>query len=287
MARTCIICGLKAGSREHLFPAGLGGRRTNKGIYCGKHNNDYAGLAGVLATQLNIVNAHIGVQGDHASAPTHREIVDAGSGRPYRFWRTKSEWSAPRHSLSGDGREIVVEARSRAEALDHARSLGLTPDKVEFKSETRRQVFLSPVHEELEFGGPEGLRAVAYVAQTFFAHHFPELARTAMMDGVKTYTLEGGDNAYVWWEFEPSPDLADNPFPFGHRVVVGMDGGRPMPASSSFRRSGSPCGWAWGTTAWRTAASSRTSTRWPSIRRRTSSKPWPRLPSGESSVRRT
>ncbi|MFN3627928.1 MAG: hypothetical protein ACK4S3_08625 [Parvibaculum sp.] len=224
MARTCIICGLKAGSREHLFPAGLGGRRTNKGIYCGKHNNDYSTLAGVLATQFNIMNAHIGVQGDHASAPTRREIVDAASGRPYRFSRTKSEWSGPRHTASGDGSGIVVEARSRAEAIDYARKLGLTPDDTDFTAETRRQFFLSPVYEELTFGGAEGLRAIAYVAQTFFAHHFPELARTAMLDGVKAYTLKGGDNHYAWWEFEPIPDLAQNPFPFGHRIVVGMDG---------------------------------------------------------------
>lgn len=226
MARTCIICGKRAGSREHLFPAGLGGRRTNKGIYCGKANNRYSPLAGVLAKQLNIVNAHIGVQGDHASAPAQREIVDPASGRPYRFSRTKSEWSAPRHTLSEDHREIVIEARSRAEAMDHARTLGLTPDKVDFKAEARGQFFLSPVQETLEFGGPEGLRAIAYVAQTFFAHHFPDLARTAILDGVKAFTLEGGDNHYVWWEFEPVQDLGDSPFPFGHRIVVGMDARR-------------------------------------------------------------
>jgi hypothetical protein len=32
MAKTCIICGKAAGSQEHVFPAVLGGRRTNKGI---------------------------------------------------------------------------------------------------------------------------------------------------------------------------------------------------------------------------------------------------------------
>jgi hypothetical protein len=34
MAKTCIICGGRAGSGEHVFPAVLGGRRINNGIYC-------------------------------------------------------------------------------------------------------------------------------------------------------------------------------------------------------------------------------------------------------------
>jgi hypothetical protein len=52
MARTCIICGGPTGSREHIFPAALGGRRTNKGIYCADHNNEYADLAGIISGQL-------------------------------------------------------------------------------------------------------------------------------------------------------------------------------------------------------------------------------------------
>jgi hypothetical protein len=45
MPKTCIICGKRAGSHEHTFPAALGGRRTNKGSYCGLHNNGFSSLA--------------------------------------------------------------------------------------------------------------------------------------------------------------------------------------------------------------------------------------------------
>jgi hypothetical protein len=66
MPRTCIICGVAANSGEHIFPAALGGRRVNRGIYCGTHNNGFSGLANVLAQQLSVVNALLGVRPDHA-----------------------------------------------------------------------------------------------------------------------------------------------------------------------------------------------------------------------------
>jgi hypothetical protein len=55
MPRTCIICGNRAGSAEHIFPAGLGGRRTNRGIYCGPHNNGFS---------ISILKALVVVTGD-------------------------------------------------------------------------------------------------------------------------------------------------------------------------------------------------------------------------------
>jgi hypothetical protein len=80
-ARTCIICGGSTGSREHIFPAALGGRRTNKGIYCGAHNNGYSDLAGIISSQLAIFNSLLGVIGDHADEPTTVTMTDVESGR--------------------------------------------------------------------------------------------------------------------------------------------------------------------------------------------------------------
>ena len=79
MPRTCIICGGPTGSREHIFPAALGGRRTNKGIYCGGHNNAYSGLAGIISEQLAIFNAQLGIIGDHADGICSTRV---GSGLP-------------------------------------------------------------------------------------------------------------------------------------------------------------------------------------------------------------
>lgn len=60
--RTCIICGSAANSREHIFPAALGGMRVNRGIYCEAHNNGFSGLAEVLSQQFGIWNALLGVR---------------------------------------------------------------------------------------------------------------------------------------------------------------------------------------------------------------------------------
>ena len=54
MAKTCIVCGQAAGSGEHIFPASLGGRRVNSGIYCPKHDNSHSGLVNEIAEQLGL-----------------------------------------------------------------------------------------------------------------------------------------------------------------------------------------------------------------------------------------
>jgi hypothetical protein len=55
VGKKCIICGGAAGSREHVFPAALGGGRVNKGIYCGTHNNGFSPLAAILSAQLTLL----------------------------------------------------------------------------------------------------------------------------------------------------------------------------------------------------------------------------------------
>jgi hypothetical protein len=95
MARTCIICGGPTGSREHIFPAALGGRRTNKGIYCADHNNEYAGLAGMVSGQLALFNAQIGVVGDHASETTPVTMTDLASGREIKLTNSQVRFKSP------------------------------------------------------------------------------------------------------------------------------------------------------------------------------------------------
>ena len=72
----CIFCGEEAGSREHTFPAALGGRRTNKGILCGPCNNGFSGLDAQLEQQLAVVNGLLGVRSDRAKAPKLASFTD-------------------------------------------------------------------------------------------------------------------------------------------------------------------------------------------------------------------
>jgi hypothetical protein len=227
--RTCIICGAAAASREHVFPAALGGRRTNKGIYCGTHNNAYSGLAGELSTQLRAINAFIGVRGDHASDVQDFVATDRASNMEIVISASRSEFKAPRILENRDtpeGRQVDMAFANHAQAnewLAQQRERG-----VEFAHVVRgkpQQFFLSDVHISMTLGGENGLRAIGYVAQTFLAHYYPALARSTALDGFKAYTL-GSEHGSVWWDFDPWPDLPPNPFDFGHRIIVGQDAER-------------------------------------------------------------
>jgi hypothetical protein len=179
MPKTCIICGLRAGSGEHIFPAALGGRRTNKGIYCGPHNHGFSPLAKRIAQQLKSINSLLAVRPDHDD-----------SAEPFDYTSPEGE-----RLVIFDG----VVKRATPGAADSDRSL----------------------HVQLNLGGPDGLRSIAYIALTFFAHHFQDCARLSGLDAVKAFLLGNGDNDFVWWE---SPNVAatlpPNPFPFGHTIVL-------------------------------------------------------------------
>ena len=85
MSKTCIICGGPAGSGEHVFPASLGGRRTNKGIYCKKHDNGYGSLVGGLAEQMAFFNSRLGVILDHSKEVKSIITTDEHSGQKVRL----------------------------------------------------------------------------------------------------------------------------------------------------------------------------------------------------------
>jgi hypothetical protein len=227
MTRTCIIGGGPTGSREHIFPAALGGRRTNKGIYCGKHNNDYSGLANIVAEQLAIFNAQLGVVGDHADEPTPVTMTDMASGREIELTNTsvqfKSLGSIP--ATIADGETIQQAAfRSQKEADEWIREQRAKGIEVKIIGQAQKVTYhCGAAHRGITLGGTDGgLRAIGYIAQTFLAHHFPEVARLPEMRDIKEYTLKNVGSGFVWWDFEP-PDLPPNKFAFGHRIIVGLN----------------------------------------------------------------
>lgn len=227
MRRTCIICGGPTGSREHVFPAALGGRRTNKGIYCGTHNGAYSGLAGIIAGQLRLFNALLGVVGDHATETTPADATDMASGRPIALTNTTMRFTEPQilsRQVSGatETVEMTFATHEEAQAWIREQEAGGATVTVARRAATRYQV--GTAHAEIKLGGTrEGLRAIAYIAQTFFAQAFPDVARDAALQGIKDYTLHGIGSDFVCWDFEPPRDLPPNRFAFGHRVVVGLD----------------------------------------------------------------
>jgi hypothetical protein len=226
MARTCIICGGPTGSREHIFPAALGGRRTNKGIYCGTHNNDYSDLAGILSTQLEAINAFLEVRGDHDTQPHSTVVTDDVTGRRIKLSGSKVELAGSEiiQDAIVDGIRSVTgnfaDQRQVQEWIEAERAQGRDV-KIVKREIVRKHVSGGGIR--LTLGGPEGLRAIGYVAQTFLAHHFPDIARSPTLDAFKNYTLNKIGGNFVWWDFEAPTNLPTNTFDFGHRVLIGLD----------------------------------------------------------------
>ena len=228
MKRPCIIGGEPTGeSGEHIFPAALGGRRTNKGIYCGDHNSAYSPLAAILSNQLKALNAFLGVRGDHSDDPHKLVTTDNASGLPIWLSDGKTGFAEPRvlsTSEEGNAQRISMAFSNEHQLQQYLEGLRSEGKQYTIKSrEPPQQFFLSGANVRLLLGGPDGLRAIGYVAQTFLAHHFPEVARDPGLEEYKAYTLGQIDAKLVWWDFDLQPDLPENSFEFGHRVVVGLD----------------------------------------------------------------
>lgn len=224
MSRTCIICGLPASSREHLFPAALGGRRTNKGIYCHDHNNAYGPVLEPLVAQLAFFNAQLDVVGDRAKAARPVRLVEKETGRTVLATggSLRVEGPALMHmemTERGPIRTVTAFDEAQADrAVAEAKAQGEPLHRV-----VRAAHHVGTLHGTMSFGGPERLRAIAYVAQTHFAQAFPELVRTDTFAPLKDYTLNGNGSPLAWWCFAPLEELGANRFAFGHRIVVGVD----------------------------------------------------------------
>ena len=232
--KTCIICSGRTGSREHIFPAVLGGRRTNKGIYCGAHNQQFGPLAKILADQIRAINALLGVQPDHADNPTHLIAKNPVDGQDYAVTGQKIENVQP-HILEDvilpDGSRGVTAAFSSEQQLQNWLAAQRASGAQVCVAGPRKEgftVFAEPYSVHLVLGGPDGLRAIAYVALTFLAHHFPDIAR---QDGLSAFTecvLGTTDEPPpIWWDFDPAiGDLPAQQFRFGHRIVIGLSASR-------------------------------------------------------------
>ena len=228
MAKTCIIGGGPAGSREHIFPAALGGRRTNKGIYCGNHNQAYSGLAAIISEQLSFFNAQLGVIGDHADERTSSTMTEVASGREIQLTTSQVRFKGPRALPEKivDGKTITQMAfSSQKEADDWLHEQKAKGVDVQLVGKAERTSYhVGTAFKQVKLGGTEeGMRAIGYIAQTFLAHSFPDVARLPELQGIKDYTLNNVGSSFVWWDFDPPDDLPANRFPFGHRVIVGLN----------------------------------------------------------------
>ncbi len=227
MARDCVICGKRTGSREHVFPAALGGRRTNKGIYCGKHNEGFSPLAAILANQLTAINALLGVRPDHADKPRPLATINPADGQAYLVSALTVELAEPRvvKDVTTDGvRQVETQFSSEEQVQQWLSEQRAAGNKVTITRREEGQGYFTRAHKvQLQIGGLEGLRAIGYVALTFLAHYFPTIARQPEIQAFKDFILGQNDDQPVWWDFNaPADGAPQNTFRFGHRILIGL-----------------------------------------------------------------
>lgn len=225
----CIYCSADTGSREHTFPAGLGGRRVNKGILCAECNGKFSPLDGLLVEQLRQINGLIGVRGDHADEP---HLARGASGDDsLRIDATgKPSYAAPRelsNEARADGtRQISMEFANDNEArawIEEQRKLGNGVQTIERREGARYAS--APVEMSWSFGGNDAFREIGRVALNFLAHQWPEVARNPDLAPFKAYVegkrvLDDGERRHVWYAGRDAAALPPSEFAFGHRVLL-------------------------------------------------------------------
>jgi hypothetical protein len=155
-------------------------------------------------------------------------MTDVASGREIELTNLQIRFKGPQIiSQETAGKTVVAEmsfnsTKEAEEWVLEQKAKGFDVQLAEEGEKTRYRV--GTAHAQIRLGGDkEGLRAIGYIAQTFLAHSFPDIGRAPDLQGIKDYTLKNVGSGFVWWDFDPPDDLPTNKFPFGHRVIVGVN----------------------------------------------------------------
>lgn len=225
-------CAQPAGSDEHVFPAALGGRRTDRRLLCAGCQGWTSKLDEALPEQLRYLNLHLGVVGDHSKKPARISIADADSGRRFLL-----------------DEKMNIEGRGNSLLSEHTDETGYTVRRYNFMSKTEERRVLNglrakgvkvdvlnrtvapilrtrPLTLGLAFGGSEGMKAVGRIALNFLAVVEPDAARTPELKPFRQWILSGKPEASEFVNFGgelPAPFQTANHYEFGHRVMIGLD----------------------------------------------------------------
>jgi hypothetical protein len=229
--KDCIFCGNPAGSKEHVFLADLGGRRTNKGLLCGDCNQKFSKLDAELGAQLRAINGLIGVRSDHKEASHTATVTDPKTGDTYAIGadgRPKLAEPVLESEEVSDNGERVLRVRFDGEEktqewIANERKKG---NKVERRHTEEGSALLDrALSVNWSFGGRDALREIARVALNFLAQEKPELARGPELSAFKGYVLgERTDIDLAGWGYKTDlANLPASPFLFGHRILLVFD----------------------------------------------------------------
>ncbi|HKY52938.1 MAG TPA: hypothetical protein VJM08_01480, partial [Anaerolineales bacterium] len=232
-SRVCIICGEPAKSNEHIFPAALGGRRTNRGIYCHDHNIGFGKLVTRLEAQLAMMNGALEVRPDRKDKAKPYVFMD-GDTR-YRMTGSNIDIDMPApldlsQIQSNTEFQLAVPNMDVAKRWIEANQTDQVKLEIKHAAGTQTHYRTENNHIQLRFGGCDFLQAVGYLALTFFAHSFPDAARHEGLRGFKDMLQRdlqddkaNWDQELVWWDGrEAALVVGQNPYDFGHVLAVGI-----------------------------------------------------------------
>jgi hypothetical protein len=233
MVKKCIICGEPAGSKEHLFPASFGAMRTNKGIYCGAHNEAFGKThVTALLHRLEAINALIGVVPDGKDEVRPATGVGADGDR-YLFSTDGIKLAPPAQLLETPelvGKETVFRFADRKQADEW-----LAQQRKNFIVEVRTmalpasKIVRQPIGASRELGDEPFMRALLYIGLTFLAHSYPDVARSPGVKAARDIVENDSEVGHrVWWvRSHVLTQLPANPFAYGHTVAIAL---RPQDA---------------------------------------------------------
>ena len=203
--KTCIICNNTANSREHIFPAAFGGRVVNKSIYCSTHNGAFSRHVVSLDKELDILNSAIGVIPDRKNSIKETRLKDS-MNEEYVYTKDYIKLAAP-SALDITPKTGIEQMQLRF--ADHMQAQKWMDEQkkkgYEFKNSSYGKVtktmFVEPMKKTMDLGNEKFMLGVLYIAFTFLAHHYPDIARAKELQSVKDILNNDKDTKeFVFWE---------------------------------------------------------------------------------------
>ncbi|WP_099490516.1 HNH endonuclease [Stenotrophomonas maltophilia] len=240
--RDCIICGKPTETGEHVFPSALGGRRKDKGIYCKKHNHGLGSHVDVLQRQLAIFNGSLKVKPDRGD---FKPAVILGSDEETYSIEGAEIGHVPdiaailNEMKIGELSNLEIDPVHIPALKKYAKQMGLTLTVIKTTEPVQRYV-TEPYGFQLVLGGEDGMRSIAYLALTFVAHYWRDVARLPSLASIKEMLRSGAQyqeddrvdppvpaREFVYWSrvIESPPEVI-HPTKLGHTIIICISRGR-------------------------------------------------------------
>ena len=230
--KDCIFCGAPARSKEHFYPAALGGTRARSGTLCHPCNQKFSRLDSSLVKQIGFFAALLGVP-DRSRSPRRGHAYDPRLRRHYQF----------QFDGQFESEAVEVQVKKGPEGGAIIKALGSAKHLAEFQAKTRKHFGdTQPEHDTEEFVPIETRnriryrsrlfrRASARILLNFLADQEPELARSPTLRPLKTFITTGrqtGPTRLVWEDFGPDVTGVRTMTEFQHRILLQLpaDDGR-------------------------------------------------------------